>query len=484
MNRIMNSWWKDWSSSWVYHTVVLSVFGFFANFRPAEPFLTPYLVGPYKNISEEQVTNILYPIWTYSYLALLLPVFLLTDYLRYKPIIVVQGVCLVINWTLLCFAQGMPAMKYLHFNNGIATATDVAYFSYIYCVIPSDRYQKVTSYLRTATLVGYTVGSTLGQLLVSVAGLPYFYLNAINLGSALMACLSSFLLPMPRAGGMFFNKETAAPPGEQCQDSRSHDREEDRPSTPPGDIKPPRKKGQAAGKLRRKNLGCAVHLLWTSFIDCYSSRKLIYWSLWWAFATCGYYQIFNYIQLMWNHIEPSGSSPVFNGGVEAVTTLVGAIAAFSVGFMKLDWDIWGELALGLFSAISSGAVYATVLTDSIWVSYAGYVTFKASYMLLITITTFQIAANLSLECYALVFGINTFVALLLQTILTAIVVDESGLGLSIVKQFIVYGTYYVVISLLFLGRGLYTMSRYKCRSKNDSSQDVPGDSVVISSYKF
>lgn len=39
-----------------------------------------------------------------------------------------------------------------------------------------------------------------------------------------------------------------------------------------------------------------------------------------------------------------------------------------------------------------------------------------------------------MECYALTFGINTFVALLLQTILTFIVVDETVLGLDIVTQ--------------------------------------------------
>ncbi|XP_026047155.1 thiamine transporter 1 [Astatotilapia calliptera] len=72
---------------------------------------------------------------------------------------------------------------------------------------------------------------------------------------------------------------------------------------------------------------------------------------------------------------------------------------------------------------------------------------------------FQIASNLSMECYALTFGINTFVALSLQTIITeevVTVVDEAVLGLDIVTQFIIYGSYYAVISLLFLIRGTYT----------------------------
>lgn len=39
-----------------------------------------------------------------------------------------------------------------------------------------------------------------------------------------------------------------------------------------------------------------------------------------------------------------------------------------------------------------------------------------------------------MECYALTFGINTFVALSLQTIITVTVVDEATLGLDIVTQ--------------------------------------------------
>lgn len=46
-------------SDWVFPTAVLSLYGFFANCRPAEPFLTPYLVGP-KNISEEVVRSAFY----------------------------------------------------------------------------------------------------------------------------------------------------------------------------------------------------------------------------------------------------------------------------------------------------------------------------------------------------------------------------------------------------------------------------------------
>lgn len=47
---------------------------------------------------------------------------------------------------------------------------------------------------------------------------------------------------------------------------------------------------------------------------------------------------------------------------------------------------------------------------------------------------FQIAVNLSMERYALMFGFNNFVALVIQTILTVVIVDSRGLGLGIVTQ--------------------------------------------------
>lgn len=85
-----------------------------------------------------------------------------------------------------------------------------------------------------------------------------------------------------------------------------------------------------------------------------------------------------------------------------------------------------------------------------------------------------------MQCYALVFGVNTFVALLLQSLITLVVVDSAGLGLEVVTQvwrlylmlfeyispltnghlvhffpqFFIYGGYFAVISLVFFIAGL------------------------------
>lgn len=144
------------------------------------------------------------------------------------------------------------------------------------------------------------------------------------------------------------------------------------------------------------------------------------------------------------------------------------MAALAVGYVKVNWDLLGELALAIFSVVSAGSLFLMHYTTSIWACYAGYLIFKTVYMLLITIAVFQIAVNLSVERYALVFGINTFIALVIQTIITVIVVDRRGLELPVSTQFLVYGSYFAVIAGIFLIRSMYILYSTNCGKKVQS----------------
>lgn len=42
-------------ADWRYPTTLLCTYGFFSTFKPLEPFLIPYLTGPDKNLTTEQV---------------------------------------------------------------------------------------------------------------------------------------------------------------------------------------------------------------------------------------------------------------------------------------------------------------------------------------------------------------------------------------------------------------------------------------------
>ncbi|XP_053930162.1 thiamine transporter 2 [Cuculus canorus] len=472
----MDCWKGAISHSWIYPTVIICANGFFSAMMPSESFLTPYLTGPDKNLTIEEVTNQIFPVWTYSYLALLFPVFLITDYMRYKPILLLQGISFIITYLLLLFAHGVLAMQLVEFFYGLATATEVAYYAYIYSVVSTDHYQRVTSYCRSITLVAATVAALLGQLLVSLADVSYFHLHVITLTSVSLAFVCSFALPMPQKSMFFHRKdvseplpapEKAAPP---LGSDRPSSYQEDKGS-PPADRAPTPEQQADDAKPRNQVLRVLVQLS-KDLRDCYSSRKLLYWSLWWALATAGFNQVLNYIQVLWDFRAPSHSSAVYNGAVEAIATFLGSATSMAVGYIQVNWDLSGELALGIFSAMDASSLFLMHFIDNIWACYAGYLVFKACYMLLITIATFQIAVNLSMERYALMFGFNNFIALLLQTILTVVVVDSKGLGLDISTQFLIYGSYFTFIAGIFLIRSIYTITSIKCRNT-----DVTGESI-------
>ncbi|XP_042315364.1 thiamine transporter 2 [Sceloporus undulatus] len=464
----MDCWNKMQSSGWIFPTLVLCIYGFFSMMKPSEPFLIPYLSGPDKNLTIDEVTHHVLPVWTYSYLILLFPVFLLTDYVRYKPVIILQGISFIVTWMLLLFAHGLSAMQLMEFFYGLVTATEVAYYAYIYSMVSAEHYQKVTGYCRSVTLVASTMGFLLGQLLVSLAYVSYFYLNAITLASVSVAFISSFFLPMPQKS-MFFHGKSSANASFTGSDkglssvSSQPNYQQDNDATV-SSVNSKNLPEYQLPKIQSQNHFLAVLLqLCVDLKECYTIKKLLYWSIWWALATAGYNQILNYIQTLWDAKAPSRTSDIYNGGVEAIATFLSSVTSLTVGFVKMNWDLTGELALGIFSALDAGTLFLMHFTSNIWVCYAGYLVFKACYMLLITIATFQIAISLSMERYALMFGFNNFVALLIQTIVTVIVVDSKGLGLDIETQFLIYGSYFAVIAGIFLCRSIYTIISIKCQ---------------------
>lgn len=67
---------------WLKISLLLCTFGFFREMRPSEPFVTEFLSGDWRDITPEQLNRDVYPIGTYTYLAVLIVVFLVTDILR------------------------------------------------------------------------------------------------------------------------------------------------------------------------------------------------------------------------------------------------------------------------------------------------------------------------------------------------------------------------------------------------------------------
>lgn len=113
----------------------------------------------------------------YSYFGILILVFLLTDLLRYKPIIILCGISGGVTYITLIFAKTVPVMKFLEFTYGLFMSTEVAYYTYIYAKVDKKYYEKVTSFTRAAILIGKFTGGVVGQTMVIFNLLDYFQLN-------------------------------------------------------------------------------------------------------------------------------------------------------------------------------------------------------------------------------------------------------------------------------------------------------------------
>ncbi|XP_032921062.1 reduced folate transporter isoform X2 [Catharus ustulatus] len=405
---------------WKLQVFYLCFYGFMTQIRPGESFITPYLLEA--NFTKAEVTNVITPVLSYSYMAVLVPIFLLTDYLRYKPVLVLQSLSHISIWALLVWGTSVLAMQLMEFFYGITMATRIAYSSYIFSLVAPSRYQRMASYSRSAVLLGVFTSSVLGQLCITLGSVSFNTLNYVSLGFVSFGLILTLFLERPRRS-LFFNRPSRA-----------------------GDAAVPTEldrmaRGDGGGGTRG----------WRDMVLCRMLRELgalarqpqlRLWSLWWVFNSAGYYLMLYYAHILWNEIShTTDSRRVYNGG---------AIASFAAGYVKIRWTLWSELVIGMVTAFQAGLLLLMNSTTNIWLCYVGYILFRGSHQFLVPLAIFQIATSLSKELCALVFGVNTFFATVLKTIITIIVADKRGLGLSVRPQFYVYFGYFTLLAVVYL----------------------------------
>ncbi|XP_011210672.2 thiamine transporter 1 [Bactrocera dorsalis] len=438
--------------AWLRISLLLWVFGFFREFRPSEPFVTEYLSGPWHNITAEQVNKEIYPFGTYAVLAQLAIFFLITDILRYKPIIIVSACSGIILFAILLWTDKIWELQVGQVFYGTFMATEVAYYTYIYAKVDKERYQIVTGHTRSAILCGKFLAGVLAQILVSAEIMDYKGLHYFSFGSQIVSLLIALLLPPVHRSLYFYTN-----PSTELTDVRT--KHNSVALTIQTEVLP--KNGIAADITSTSSDITTVspkfswfnayELIVNHIVSAYTNRTVIRWSFWWAMATCGQVQVISYVQFLWKEIDPSHES-FYNGAVEATVTLLGAGSAMLAGIANTShhkkWHMWiltvCSLFMGTFTIISS-------LTNSVWVAYVMYILFGISYFFVITTASAIVAENLSDDSFGLIFGINALAALVLQTILTLVVVTDTGYGLGPREQFFIYGCYFIAIAIMYFG---------------------------------
>lgn len=455
--------------SWIKLSAMICSFGLFISIRPSEPYLTDYLMSPHQNLSESELMHDVYPTWTYTYLVLLLPIFIITDYTRYKPIIILHALGYVSSYLLLVFGHGLTLMKLMQVMYAFATAGEIGFYSYPYSVLEHKYFQKVTSYMRTCCLLGSFCGSLTAQLLVSLIDIDVFYLHVVTLCTSSIAFFISLFFPMPKTS-LYYDNSKVANPGVTTEDSEIQialnkntidDKSEEK-------LADSREEDQKDEKGRRSHMS-VVRGMWRDVIECYSDVHLMSWSIYMILTMCGWLFIVGYIQNLWQLI----GSATYNGAVESVATILGASSAFLVSFIKLNWLKWSQFAFAFSAFVNFLLVYTMAITTKIAVCYSCYSAYIFLFNFVTTIIQFQVASGLTNQRHALVFGMNTFVAVALNTVGTIVLLEDSFLSLPVRAFYIVISGYFGIIGITFIIYGIYLKCKEQPSTVENTQSSLP-----------
>ena len=208
----------------------------------------------------------IYPYWPYSYLVAAFFTFLLTDILRYTPVILVEGIAYLSTRILLVWGTSVNSMRWMQIAYGVATATEIAYFSYIYTAVATKYYKRVTSCVRAIRLFGQSMAGLMGQILISTHAFNTLELNYISLASVSVACIIAVGLPLADVfdGSLEIKWKAVRARKPRCVDVV--------PSFVHWLVKEVRNRA-------------------SDFKKFYSQPSLLKWSVWWALAMCGVLQV-------------------------------------------------------------------------------------------------------------------------------------------------------------------------------------------------
>ncbi|KAM3715721.1 Folate-like transporter [Dirofilaria immitis] len=373
---------------WHFLTALICFYGFIKEFKIGEPFIYLYQ-SKVLNLTQEQLTNEIYPFTAYSYLLSLIPVLLLTDLTLYKPMILLE----ILGQTIY----------------------------------------RLTSCSRAAMMSGRMISYLLAQAIILTGIGSNRSLQCIGFGIPCFVVIVAAILPSVQWKQVVI----------RLSDSIKKEVVVEQPNLP---------------ETYSAYVNYQLCLMRHNIPRIYRIAAIRKWSIWWALTTCMSLQVAQYAQSLWGEIQ-RGDTNSLNGFAEATYTATAAILILILGQVKVNWDKWGELMLIIISSIDTIILIIYSRAQSIWIMYACYIGYRSLYQVMITIAQWNLARKMIGESYGLIFGLNSFIALLLQVLLTIIVSDQHGLHLSVREQFLVYGRCHVFIGTIFLISLCYSLIR-------------------------
>lgn len=288
------------------------------------------------------------------------------------------------------------------FSSTVASAAEIAYFTYIYAKVDRERYQQVTSNSRSACLFGRSTGAMMSQFFMMYGVMNAQELIYISLGSEYQIsqkiknnrlinplylpdkCVALMLaLFLPAVTTSIYFYQAKKKPNNESTSEISQEKQNTVEIVPQNNSYECEDVAKELVKFSWKD---GKTLLTSHLKSAWSNKIVLLWSVWWVLLHSGYLLMYSYNQPLWHFIEPE-RTVVYNGFAETGMTLFGALGALLAAKLSQKfiekWAIWivvvCSIGMGSFSIIAGQ-------TTSVFVSYAMYVCLGALYHFMITVT--------------------------------------------------------------------------------------------------
>ncbi|XP_022181646.1 thiamine transporter 2-like isoform X2 [Myzus persicae] len=349
---------------WKFITVMVTVFTFTVEIRPMDSFLTAYLTGPSVNATLNEVSNVFTPIRIYLGVIGSFLVFLSSDYLRYKPVMVFNGMLGIVAYANLVNSPTTFRIMVTEVCLSLFACIEMAYYGYLYSKIQDkEHYQIATGFAKSGMLSGTCVGGLLGQLVVyfserNYSELPYYSLAFVTFATA-WACF------LPSVG----NSKTFIRAGDVGGDGFSNAAILD-PSIP---------KYSSTKKTDTPNI-VPSEIVFDHFCDfrhSYADSKVLMWSIWYVIAMAAFTQTNLYVNILYTYIaaESDDKHMLLNGVVDSLATMCAAISTYQIGKVNVNWNYYGYTFLAFSSLVLALLLSLGYYSKNILVVYFMYICF-------------------------------------------------------------------------------------------------------------
>ncbi|XP_054267909.1 folate transporter 1-like isoform X1 [Macrosteles quadrilineatus] len=397
--------------------VIIAIYGFMKNFNPDKNYFSEIVFSPPKNLTVAEVTQDIYGVSAYSNLIFAFVALLVTDILQYKTIIVVGALAAAVYSPVLYFGTTVTQIQISQALLGFYKASQVAYSTYIYTQVKKHNYQEVTAVVQITPKLGTLISALLAQFLMSTHFITVQSLILISWVVHSTSFLTTLALPTVEG--------TACPTDKKPGETQS--------------VK-------VAGCQRYRH---AARLLWEELKFAASNVNTLKWCVCRIMSyganqlVCDYY-----VQALWNDITGSNQN-TNNAGVEAIYACCSTVICFMVGKLKIDWQDHGDIVIAVCTLVQAMALYASAQSSSIIISYGLYIITSVLCDLLTVICNSQIALQIKYDGFGLIFGINFFLSVGYQGILTYVLTSKNTLALPIREQFVAVGVCTAILGIIF-----------------------------------